>query len=110
MNAEDLAARGFADTNWADYNINDLDTCLSDLHSSRQTHNLRIVYMKPRNLQPINILIIWISGSSDERSQGESLYWTSRLSPQCLKKSKFTILLPFTSSCLFHPTYQGSNA
>lgn len=73
MNAEDLAARGFPDTNCVDYNLDDLDTCLSDLRFSRQTHNLHVVYVKPTNLQPINILIIWISGSSDERSQGESI-------------------------------------
>ena len=74
MNAKDLAARGFSDTNYADYNLDDLDACLSDLRFSRQIHNLHIVYVKPTNLQPINVLIIWISGSSDERSQGKSSY------------------------------------
>ncbi|KAJ5967165.1 hypothetical protein N7501_003413 [Penicillium viridicatum] len=69
MNAEDLSARGFLDTNWADYNLDDLDNCLSDLRSSRQSHNLHVVYVTPTNLQPVNVLIIWISGSSDERSQ-----------------------------------------
>lgn len=85
MNAEDLAARGFPDTNVADYNLDDLDTCLSDLRVSRQNHNLHIVYVKPTNLQPINVLIIWISGSSGERSQGESSYRPSRYCPIMLE-------------------------
>lgn len=107
MNAEDLAARGFPDTNWADYNLDDLDTCLSDLRSTRQTHNLHLVYVKPTNLQPINILIIWISGSSDERSQGELSYLLSRY--YLMLEVIHTHRSPLASSCIFHTTHQRSN-
>ncbi|KAJ5759967.1 hypothetical protein N7520_007123 [Penicillium odoratum] len=69
MKTEDTEEHCFPDTNWAAYNIKDLDTCLSDLRTSRQAHNINLVYIIPENFQASNILIIWVSGSSDERAE-----------------------------------------
>lgn len=56
------------DTNWEDGNSNALDSCLPELGPSPFTHNMAVVCFLPKSLQGINILIIWITGSSDERA------------------------------------------
>ncbi len=60
----------------ADYRVDNLETCFTDLEQSTCTANLHICYTINVTSEPTNVLIIYVASTTLQRSQAIALFRT----------------------------------